>query len=568
MNFSQNRKRPRFLALIAASLGLFFLDACPADTRPPPQAAIASAHPLATRAGFEILAHGGNAFDAAVAVSAALAVVEPAGSGLGGGGFWLLRRAADGKEVMLDGRERAPLAATRDMYLDKSSGNPVPDRSVNGPLAAGIPGMPAALAHLAENYGRLPLAETLAPAIRYAEQGFPVGERHLKLLTPRVEALRRYPSARAIFLPGGKPPEPGDRLVAKDLADTLRTMARAGRAGFYAGATAEKLVKGVLQAGGIWTERDLAEYRVIERPPLRGTYRGIQITTAAPPSAGGVGLLEMLNILDAYNLDDLPEVTCKHLVVEAMRRAYHDREDHLGDPDFVAIPLLRLLSVHYADGLRSTIRLDRAMPSAYLSQPTAPESVGEHTTHFSILDKEGNAVAATLSINNAFGSGFVAPGTGVLLNDEMDDFAAKPGSPNIYGLVGGEANAIAPGKRMLSSMTPTFLDDGHRLGLLGTPGGSRIVSMVLLGVLDFAKGHGPESWVSVPRFHHQYLPDVIEFELGGLSAAEKTGLRRLGHELKEVERRYGDMQAVLWDRKAGRVRAASDPRGEGVAGVE
>jgi gamma-glutamyltranspeptidase/glutathione hydrolase len=567
MKPSPNRIRPRLIALVAASFGLFFLDACPADTRPPPQAAIASAHPLATRAGFEILAQGGNAFDAAVAVSAALAVVEPAGSGLGGGGFWLLRRAADGKEVMLDGRERAPFAATRDMYLDKS-GRPVPDRSVNGPLAAGIPGLPAALAHLAENYGRLPLADTLAPAIRYAEQGFPVGERHIKLLTPRADVLRRYPSAKEIYLPGGKLPESGDRLVEKDLAETLRAMARAGRAGFYGGATAAKLVEGVRLAGGIWTERDLADYRVVERPPLRGSYRGIGITTAAPPSAGGVGLLEMLNILDAYDLDRLPDIARKHLIVEAMRRAYHDREDHLGDPDFVAIPLLRLLSIHYADGLRSTIRLDRAMPSAYLSQPAAPEAVGEHTTHFSILDKEGNAVAATLSINNAFGSGFVAPGTGVLLNDEMDDFAAKPGAPNIYGLVGGEANAIAPGKRMVSSMAPTFLDDGERLGLLGTPGGSRIVSMVLLGVLDFAAGHGPESWVSVPRFHHQYLPDVIEYELGGLSATERTGLRGLGHELKEVERRYGDMQAVLWDRKSGRVRAASDPRGEGSAGVE
>lgn len=555
------------VAVIAARFGLALLlipEAAPAA--PPPQAAIASAHPLATRAGFDILDRGGNAFDAALAVSAALAVVEPAGSGLGGGGFWLLRRAADGREIMLDGRERAPLAASRTMYLD-AAGQPVADLSMNGPLAAGIPGLPAGLAHLSEHYGRLPLSVSLAPAIRYAEQGFPVGERHVRLLAPRAEVLRRYPAAAEIFLPGGRVPVSGDRLVQKDLADTLRKIARAGRDGFYAGGTAEKLVEGVRAAGGIWSRRDLAEYRVVERPPLHGYYHGIRITTAPPPSAGGIGLIEMLNILNGYDLDGLPETIRKHVIVEAMRRAYHDREEYLGDPDFIPVPVLRLLSPNYAAGLRTTIRLDRALPSEYLSPPAHPEPAGEHTTHFSILDKEGNAVAATLTINYSFGSGFVAPGTGVLLNDEMDDFAAKPGTPNVYGLVGGEANAIVPGKRMLSSMAPTFLDDGARLGLLGTPGGSRIVSMVLLGVLDFAQGHGPDSWVAVPRFHHQYLPDVIEYEPGGLAEAEQQGLRKLGHALKEVERRYGDMQAVLWEKNAGRVRAASDPRGEGSAVV-
>lgn len=556
-----------FIVIFTANLGALFLLFPAALAGPPLKAAIASAHPLATQAGFEILHQGGNAFDAAVAVSAALAVVEPAGSGLGGGGFWLLRRAADGKEVMLDGRERAPHAATRNMYLD-ASGKPIPERSIDGPLAAAIPGMPAALVHLAKHYGRLPLSKTLAPAIRYAETGFPIGERHVRLLTPRADALRRYSTTAAIFLPGGKVPEAGERLVEKDLAETLRTLARHGKAGFYRGETAEKLVEGVRTAGGVWTLRDLADYRIVERKPIRGFYRGIRITTAAPPSAGGIGLIEMLNVLSGYDPDGLPEITRKHLIVEAMRRAYHDREQYLGDPDFVPIPVIRLLNPHYAAGLRTTLRLDRALPSAYLSQPAQPEPVGENTTHFSILDKEGNAVAATLSINYSFGSGFVAPGTGVLLNDEMDDFAAKPGSPNVYGLVGGEANAIAPGKRMLSSMTPTFLDDGRRLGLLGTPGGSRIVSMVLLAVLDFAKGKGPDAWIAAPRFHHQYLPDVIEYEPGGLSESEQAGLRQLGHELKEVGRRYGDMQAILWEKHPNRVRAASDPRGEGFAAVE
>lgn len=553
------------LGILLISLAIYF----PSTAFPtqPSQAAIASAHPLATAAGFEILRRGGNAFDAAVAVSATLAVVEPAGSGLGGGGFWLLRRATDGKETMLDGRERAPLAATRDMYLD-ANGTAPPERSIDGPLAAAIPGLPAALVHLSGHYGRLPLATSLAPAIRHAESGFLVGERHIRLLTSRADTLRRYPASAAIFLPDGKIPEVGGRLVEQDLAETLRQIARQGKAGFYGGATAHQLVEAVRAAGGIWTTQDLAAYRVVEREPVHGFYRGIRITTAAPPSAGGVGLMEMLNVLSAYDLERLPETTRKHLVVEAMRRAYHDREQHLGDPDFVSLPVPRLLSLDYAAGLRSSLRPDRALPSAFLSQPAQSTPFGDHTTHFSILDRQGNAVAATLSINYPFGSGFVVPGTGVLLNDEMDDFSVRPGSANVYGLVGGAANAIQPGKRMLSSMTPTFLEDRGRLGLLGTPGGSRIVSMVLLAVLDFAQGHGPESWTALPRFHHQYLPDVIEYEPDGLRETEQNGLRALGHALKKLERRYGDMQAILWEKTARRVHAASDPRGEGSARVE
>lgn len=559
-----SRHRLATLPAILLSLLLFCSFGVPAD--PVPRAAIASAHPLATEAGFEILNRGGNAFDAAVAVSAVLAVVEPAGSGLGGGGFWLLRRAADGREIMLDGRERAPLAAHRNLYLN-AAGVPVPDRAVNGPVSAGIPGLPAALAHLSEHYGRLPLAASLGPAIRHAEQGFPVGEHHVRLLTSRAAVLRRYPASAAIFLDAGRPPAIGHRLVQKDLAGTLLRLAAEGSAGFYAGTTAEQLVAGVRAAGGLWSLRDLAEYRVVEREPVRGFFRGIRVTSAAPPSAGGIGLIEMLNILSPYDLEHLPAAARAHLIVEAMRRAYRDRAEYLGDPDFVTVPVRRLLSLNYAAGLRTTIRLDRALPSGFLASPGAPAPPGEHTTHFSILDRAGNAVTATLSINNAFGSGFVAPGTGLLLNDEMDDFTVKPGSPNSYGLVGGEANAIAPGKRMLSSMTPTFLDDGQRLALLGTPGGSRITSMVLLATLGFAAGKGPDVWVAAPRFHHQYLPDLIEYEPGALAEPELRALTEFGHGLKETERRYGNMQAILWERNSGRVRAASDPRGEGSAGT-
>ncbi|HEY9198407.1 MAG TPA: gamma-glutamyltransferase [Gammaproteobacteria bacterium] len=531
----------------------------------PSAAAIASAHPLATAAGFEILDAGGNAFDAAVAVSAALAVVEPYSSGIGGGGFWLLHRAADGFEIMLDGRERAPQAATRDMFLD-SSGKALPELSMDGALAAGIPGEPAALAHLADKYGRLPLSVSLAPAIRYARDGFAVDALYRRLAEFRIDALKRSPEAARIFLhEEGVPPE-GHRIRQPELAQTLEALARAGHAGFYAGAVARRMVEGVRADGGIWTLDDLKNYRVVEREPLRGEYRGIRITTAAPPSSGGVVLLTMLNILSGYDLDEFDEATRIHLTVEAMRRAYRDRADYLGDPDFVQMPIARLIHPFYADGLRASIRPDRATPSVAL--PAAqPDVDGPHTTHFSIIDTHGNRVAATLSINYPFGAALVVPGTGVLLNDEMDDFSAKPGAPNAYGLVGAEANAIAPGKRMLSSMTPTFLETDDRVAILGTPGGSRIISMVLLGALEFAAGKTPQEWVSRPRFHHQYLPDVIQFESAAIDALVQEDLRDMGHALGEQAQPYGNMQAVHWNKRDGHVDAASDPRGVGSAEV-
>ena len=444
------------------------------------KAAIASAHPLATEAGFEILNQGGNVFDAAVAVSAALAVVEPSGSGLGGGGFWLLHRADDGFETMIDGREKAPLAAHRDMFLD-NSGKVISRLSVDGALAAAIPGMPAALAHLSEKYGRLPLAQSLAPAIRYARDGFAIGERHRKLLKFRIEVMKKDPEAARLFLDNGAVPAYKSMLRQPDLANTLSRLAEDGREGFYDGEVAEKLVGSVRKAGGIWTLQDLADYQVVEREPVRGWYRGIKITGAAPPSAGGIGLIEALNILSGYDLKQVDSVTRKHLIAEAMRRAYHDRALYLGDADFVDMPIRRLLNEDYAAGLRSSLRPDKALPSAMLSGHMAEAPDGPHTTHFSIIDAEGNRVAATLSVNFPFGAGMVAAGTGVVLNDEMDDFVSLPGAMNVYGLVGGLANAIAPGKRMLSSMTPVFLEDGRRIAVLGTPGGSRIISMVLLG---------------------------------------------------------------------------------------
>jgi gamma-glutamyltranspeptidase/glutathione hydrolase len=553
--------KPKRLACLYACLLCVTapLRANPPSEPQPAQAAIASAHPLATRAGFEILAKGGNVFDAAVAVSAALAVVEPSGSGLGGGGYWLLHRASDGFETMIDGREKAPYAARADMYRSR------PGASTDGALAAAIPGMPAGLAHLAERYGRLPLAVSLAPAIRHAENGFAVGHKFHKLLGSRQPVIRRFPSASRIFLPKGKLPEPFSVLRQPDLAETLKRIARSGRDGFYRGKVAEKLVDSVRAAGGIWTETDLASYRIVERRPVKGEYRGIKITSAAPSSSGGIVLIEALNVLSGYDLEKADETARKHLIVEAMRRAYHDRALYLGDPDYVYVPVERLLNADYAAGLRSTIRFDKALPSAMLAGEPEQNAEAANTTHFSIIDRDGNRVAATLSINLPFGSGFVAAGTGVLLNNEMDDFASSPGTGNAFGLVGGTANAIQPGKRMLSSMAPTFLENARGVAVLGTPGGSRIISMVLLAALDYAGGHDPDSWVSLPRFHHQYLPDGIQYEPGALSQAEAATLAAKGHHLTALTERYGDMQAVLWNKKTRALSAGSDPRGEGLA---
>ncbi len=529
--------------------------------------AIASAHPLATAAGFEVMTKGGNVFDAAVAVSATLAVVEPSGSGLGGGGYWLLHSESDGFETMVDGREKAPLAAHQAMFLDKT-GKLVPRLSLDGPLAAAIPGLPAALVHIAEKYGRLPLAESLQPAIRAAEKGFAICEKYRKLLTVRAEVVKKYPSSTQIFLADGKVPDAYSILRQPELAFTLKQLAKSGRDGFYSGELAEKLVEGVKLAGGIWTQQDLSTYQVVEREPVTGHYRGINITSAAPSSSGGTVLIEALNILAAYDLRKVDPLTRKHLIIEAMRRAYHDRALYLGDPDFIEIPIRRLLDENYAAGLRSSLRLDKALPSDSMSGDNQPQPEGPNTTHFSIIDQQGNRVAATLSINFPFGSGFVVPGTGIILNDQMDDFASQPGVMNGYGLVGGFANAIAPGKRMLSSMTPTFLDDGKHIAVLGTPGGSRIISMVLLAVLDFAEGHGPDSWVQLPRYHHQFMPDVVEYEQGALNTDDLKGLTAMGHQLKEARYLYGDMQAVEWNKISHQLTAASDRRGEGRAVVD
>lgn len=532
----------------------------------PQQQAVASAHPIATQAGHLILDQGGNAFDAAIAVAATLAVVEPAGSGLGGGGFFLLRQAnpAGNQYRFIDARETAPLGADRNLYHDADDR---PQRVINGALAAGIPGLPAALVHLAEQYGELALSSSLAPAIAAADKGFKVGERYRMLASFRLEAMRADPETARIFLSDNELPEIGSVLRQPDLANTLRLLGSKGHAGFYAGSLAEQLVAGVQADQGIWQAEDLTRYRVIEREPIRFSSHGHQIISAPLPSAGGIALAGILQGLEHLPAADANSTQGTHNLVELMRRVYRDRAALLGDSDFVSVPVAKLITPAYAQQLAASIDPTRATPSNSL--PAAPAfSEGTNTTHFSLLDRQGNAVAATLSVNLPFGAAFTVPGTGVLLNNEMDDFAADPKGSNSYELVAHEANVIAPGKRPLSSMTPTMLENADQLAVLGTPGGSRIITMVALGALQAIDGRPVNEWVSKPRFHHQYLPDVIQIEDDTFSARQQADLQRMGHNLRPVGRQYGDMQVLLWDKHGGEVSAASDPRGEGLSLVK
>ena len=548
-------KRPLLLLCLLCLSG----SPATADTGPPGHA-LASAHPAATEAGLEILNAGGNAFDAAIAVSAVLGVVEPYGSGLGGGGFFLLHDSTRNYTTMLDARERAPLAAHRDLYLD-ADGNVDRDRALNGPLAAGIPGIAAAWGHLAKHYGQLPLTRTLEPAIRHARDGVPLNPKLERAMTARAEVFLRYP-ASSIFAPDSPALSSGKRVVQTDLASTLNLLVEQGTQAFYRGPLAETLVAEVRDNGGIWSRQDLEQYQVAERDPITIQWRDAEIVTVAPPSATGVMLAQIFHMLGDDWLDGSDHDDRIHRLIEALRRAYLERAKHLGDPDHVDVPVQRLTSMEYARKLMEDFDPERATRSKSL-YATEPEA--GHTTHFSILDRDGNWVSATLSINGLFGSGFVVPGTGVLLNNEMDDFSAKPGAPNLYGLIGSEANAIAPGKRMLSSMAPTAVYHANTLALLGTPGGSRITTMVMQGILQFLQGADAESLVTSPRLHHQALPDKVFIEPD--MVVDRERLEAKGHTFEVVEP-WGNMQVVVWNIHEARLDAASDPRGIGSAKVE
>jgi gamma-glutamyltranspeptidase/glutathione hydrolase len=519
----------------------------------------------ASRAGLEMLRRGGNAVDAAVAVGFALAVTHPAAGNLGGGGFMVIR-LADGRETTIDYREMAPARATRDMFLD-GDGNAVEERSRVGALAAGVPGSVAGLTYAHRKYGRLPLSAVMAPAIALARDGFEVSWALADSFEGSKDLLSRFPAtARAFQRPDGTWMAQGDRLVQADLARTLERIAADGPDAFYKGAIADLIVEEMKRSGGLITKADLAAYVPRERPPAVGSYRGLRVVSMPPPSSGGVALVQLLNILEAYPLSEYGHNSSRtiHLVSEAARRVYADRSEWLGDPEFFRVPVEGLLSRRYADHLRAGISETRATLSRDVApgQPRAYEP--SDTTHYSVVDADGSAVSTTTTINGSYGNGQMVPGAGFLLNNEMDDFSAKPGSPNMFGLIGGEANAVGPGKRMLSSMTPTLLvKDGKTRLVLGSPGGSRIITTVLqvvLNVVDFKMT--VQEAVDAPRFHHQWLPDAIRLERQGFAADVVTALEAMGHAVA-VGEDMGDVHAIMIDPASGLRLGASDPRLDG-----
>lgn len=554
--------RKTILLVLCFTVVTFIPEIAFAEPHNPPQSAVVSAHPLATQAGQDILSKGGNAFDAAVAVSSMLGVVEPFGSGIGGGGFWLIYHAETERYFVIDSREVAPLLAHPYMYLDDQD-EVIKGASTAGPLSAGIPGLPAAWVDVNARLGTKSLKDVLDPAIKTAQNGFSVDERYVAGASYKLDLLRENNEAASIFLDNNNAPVKGWALVQSDLAHTLSLVAEQGMSGFYEGEVAKSLVTDVKKHGGLWSLDDLSQYSVIERNPVFIDYKGAQIITPPLPSSGGLVLKNIFNILSDYELGDLSPLKRKHLIIEAMRHGYHNRALYMGDSDFYSVPTDKITSPEMAHHQRSMISLDKATPSSELSETLKSRDKGTETTHFSIIDSHGNMVAVTQSINFWFGSGLVAKGTGVLLNNEMDDFTIKPGSANGYGLVGNEANAIVPKKRMLSSMTPTFVIGQNKRAILGTPGGSRIISMNLLAILNFLDGMDGEDIISIPRYHHQFLPDKVLYEAGAFTEDETLGLQSAGHVLKQSPRPYGNMQMIIWDYKDGVIQTYSDPRGVG-----
>ncbi|MGD0791217.1 MAG: gamma-glutamyltransferase [Terriglobales bacterium] len=557
-------------ALIAATVA-----AAPLRPTHAPHAIVTSVHELASRAGVEMLRSGGNAVDAAVATGFALAVVHPQAGNLGGGGFLLLRNAT-GETHFIDFREKAPAAATENMYLD-AQGNVIPDSSVVGYKSIGVPGSVAGLVYAEKKYGKLPLERVIAPAIKLARDGFPLAFEDAQDLK-NDEYLAQFPESKRIFQRDGNYYQPGELLKQPELARTLERIAK-NPDDFYHGAMARELAAAVHKGGGLITAADLAAYEVKEREPIRGSYRGYDIISAPPPSSGGVALVEILNVLEGFDLAKFGNRSADaiHLEAEAFRRAFYDRADFMGDPDFAKVPVAQLIDKKYAAAWRDSIDPNHASVSKDLKRPvfselervaqSRPTAIREpeNTTHYSVVDAEGNAVSVTTTLNDSFGSRVTAEGLGFLLNDEMDDFAAKQGVPNAYGLIQGPANAVGPGKRPLSAMTPAIvLKDGKLFLVLGSPGGPTIITTVanvLIGVVDFSLDIAEA--VNAPRFHHQWVPDQILVE-DRLSPDTMNVLRSKGHKLT-VRHFWGDGECIMVDPKTGERLGASDGRNNGKA---
>ncbi|MBI3949345.1 MAG: gamma-glutamyltransferase [Acidobacteria bacterium] len=564
-------KHPRQISHLLLLLILLF-GQWPTDaaTRRPARAKhgmVASTSEMASQVGVEILKKGGNAVDAAVAVGLALAVVYPVAGNLGGGGFMLIRRA-DGRTTMLDYREMAPARAHREMYLDEH-GNVIPEASTVGYRAVGVPGTVAGFAMALEKFGSLSWAGVAAPAEKLAREGFVVRDSLTRSLKGYSSLLSRFPDSNRIFLRDGHPYQEGEILRQPELAVTLRRLIERGPREFYEGETARMIADDMTKNGGLMTLEDLKTYRVVERQPSRTTYRGYEIITAPPPSSGGVALIEMLHMLEPYDLASLGHNSSEyvHLLVEVMRRAFADRAEFLGDPDFSRIPVAGLISRAYAEKHRETIDLKRATPSAEIGHgnPLAYES--EQTTHYTVVDAAGNIVSNTYTLNGGYGSGVVARGTGILLNSEMDDFSSKPGVPNQFGLIQGEANAVGPQKRPLSAMTPTIvLKDGRAVFAVGSPGGPTIINTVLqviLNVIDFKMNI--QQAFDMPRVHHQWLPDEITYEPFGLSRDTVEALKQRGHKFRDTPRFIGDAHGIMIEPETGIRLGASDARLDGRA---
>lgn len=526
---------------------------------------VVSSHPLATAAGQAVLNAGGNAIDAAVAVGYALAVVHPAAGNIGGGGFAVIH-TADGANTVLDFREKAPLKATRDMYLD-AKGEVVPKLSTVGYLAAGVPGTVAGMSAMRDKFGTKKLAELMAPAIGYAEKGYRINARQDAGLAKVAPVMATFASSRKYFLkPDGQPYKEGDLFVQKDLAATLRLIAKEGPKAFYRGKIAALIDADMRKNGGIVTKEDLAKYAVAWRTPVTGAYRGYEIVSMSPPSSGGTHIVQILNVMENADITGMGfgSSAADHVMAEAMRYAYADRSEYMGDPDFVKVPVAKLTDKAYAKSIFDKIQANanKATPSKDVKPGFGPLE-GSNTTHYSVVDKMGNAVAVTYTINDSYGSAAAVMGAGFLLNNEMDDFSIKPGVPNIYGLIGGTANAVAPEKRPLSSMSPTIvLKDGKVCLVVGSPGGSRIITTTLQ-VISNVIDHGMtiSEAVMAPRLHMQWVPDELRIEKYGMAPDVRKALEGMGYTVV-VKDPMGDVNAITVDQKTGMIYGSTDPRAE------